>query len=349
MEFDVITIGTATRDIFLRSHLFKGEIKNPRELKKLGIHAEEATCFGLGSKIGIEEPVIEVGGAAINAAMTFSKQGIKTAAFFKIGNDESGKAIISGLKKEKVAVLGLIDKKVKTAFSTILLSPDSERTILTYRGASETIGEKEIPFNKLKSKWVYISPSNINFNLVVKITNHFYNQKTLIAINPSYAMIKMGLKKLAPILKKTDVLILNREEASYLTKIDYNNKKEMFKKLDKIVRGIFVMTDGSKGAWISDNKNIYDVGVFKNKNRVDKTGAGDSFGSGFIAGLMQKKEECKKGLCSADNIRYAARLASANATSNVEQIGATTGILTKKEFETNKRWKNLKIITTRTY
>lgn len=343
MKFDVITIGTATQDMFLRGPMFKGEIKDPEELKKLGIHAEEATCFGLGSKISIEEPITEIGGAAINTAVTFSRQGLKTAAFFKVGNDQFGKIIISELKKEKVTDLGLIDKKVKTAFSSILLSPDSERTILTYRGASETTKESEIPFSKFASKWAYISPSNMNYNLVIKIINHFYNQKTLIAINPSSAMIKMGMKKLAPILKKTDVLILNREEASYLTKIDYNSKDEMFRELDEIVKGIFVMTDGTKGAWISDNKNIYEVGVFKNKKRADKTGAGDSFGSGFIAGLIQKQEQCIKGLCSAENIKYAARLASANATSNVEQIGATTGILTKKEFENNKRWKQLSI------
>ena len=57
MKFDVITIGTATRDVFLQSPLFKGEIKNPAELKKLGIYAEEATCFGLGSKIGIDATI----------------------------------------------------------------------------------------------------------------------------------------------------------------------------------------------------------------------------------------------------------------------------------------------------
>ncbi len=343
MIYDIITIGTATRDVFLRSPLFRGEIKDQKELKKLGIKSGEATCFGLGSKIGIEEPVVEIGGAGINAAVTFAKQGLKTAAFFKIGNDEAGKSIIQKLKTEKIGNLGIVDKKVKTAYSAILLSPESERTILTYRGASETVKEKEIPFGKFKSKWAYISPSNMNFNLVEKIVNHFYNQKSLIAVNPSSAMIKMGLKKLAPVLKKTAVLVLNREEAAYLTGIDYNNKEEMFKKLDAIVGGIFVMTDGEKGAWISDNENIYSVETFKNKQRLDKTGAGDSFGSGFVAGLMLKNEKCEKGSCSPDNILYAARLASANATSNVEQIGAETGILTKKDYETNKRWKNLEI------
>ncbi|MEK7149604.1 MAG: carbohydrate kinase family protein [Patescibacteria group bacterium] len=345
--FDVITIGTATRDVFLRSLLFKGEIKNKKELKKLGIHAEEAACFGLGSKIGIKEPIMEIGGAAVNAATTFAKQGFKTAAFLKIGDDEAGKSIVQKLKKEKIFDLSVIDKKTKTAFSAILLSPDSERTILTYRGASETVKENEIPFNKFKSKWVYISPSKINFNLVKKIINYFYKQKILIALNPSSLMLEQGIKKLAPIFKKTKVLILNREEASYLTKMDYNNKEAMFKKLDEVIGGIFVMTDGAKGAWVSDNKNLYQIGVFTSKKVIDKTGAGDAFGSGFVSGLIRKGEKCDKGLCSADKIEYASRIATANATSCVEKIGAIPGILTKNEFEKDGRWKKINIKITR--
>ena len=76
---------------------------------------------------------------------------------------------------------------------------------------------------------------------------------------------------------------------------------------------------------------------------VDRTGAGDAFGSGFVAGLMRHKEECKKGLCSHLAVEYAIRLGSANATSMVESIGAKSGILTQKEFEKDHRWQKLSI------
>ncbi len=344
--FDVITIGTATRDVFLRSPLFTN-IKDPKHFKKMGIISGEATCFALGSKIGIEEPVAEIGGAAVNAAITFSKQGFKTAALFKIGDDETGKSIIQKLKTEKIANLGVVDKKIKTAYSAILLSPDGERTILTYRGASEAIKEKEIPFHKLKSKWAYISPSQMNFNLVKKIIDRFHKQKTFIALNPSSLMIKIGVKKLFPVLKKIKVLILNREEASYLTGINYDKKERIFRKLNEAVGGIFLMTDGKNGAWVSDNKNLYQATAFKPSKAIDETGSGDAFGSGFVAGLMRKNEECRKNLCNRGNIEYAVRLASANAASNIEQIGAQTGILTRKEFKQNRKWKKLPIKITK--
>lgn len=339
--YDVITIGTATRDVFLTNPFFpaKGGSKH--------------LCFFLGSKIEIKQPIFTVGGGAINAATTFSRHGLKVATLIKIGRDESAEAILSELKKEKITPFAIIEKNALTAYSTIFLSPTGERTILVYRGASEDLKIQEIPFKKLKASWVYISPGKIPFEVIEKIFNHFFEKKTLIAFNPSGYFVGMGMKKLKPFLAKTKALILNREEAANLTGINYQKEKEIFKKLDEITLGIAVMTDGVNGVLVSDGHKIYQAGIFpaegesvsgrKEKVVIDRTGAGDAFGSGFVAGLIRQKEKCEKGLCQFYNIEYAIRLGSANATSVVEKIGAKAGILTKKEFEKNKRWSYLKI------
>jgi len=346
--YDIITIGTATRDVFLISPFFK-VLRDKSHLKKIGFVTGEAQCFALGGKIEIGEPTLATGGGATNSAATFSRQGLKTAALIKIGKDQAGKDILEELKKEKVDVLKLQTTNYKlqtnnsTAYSTILLAPGGERTILVYRGTSEDLTLKEIPLNELRSKWVYVSPGKMPFEAINKIFNHFYKNKTFIAFNPSKHFIEMGLKKLKPLLKKTKVFILNREEAFYLTRVDYHKEKEIFKKLDEAVDGIAVMTDGPNGVLVSDCCNIYKAEIFKEEKVIDRTGAGDAFGSGFVAGLMQKREKCKKGLCGIDNIEYAIRLGSANATSVIEYIGAKKGILTKKEFKESKRWRNLVI------
>src|SRR3989344_4010604 len=108
--FDVITIGTVTRDVFLTSPLFK-VLRDQAHLEKIGFKTGEAECFALGSKIEVKKPVMTIGGGAANAAVTFSRQGFRTAAVLKIGDDESGDAIIKHLKKEKVAPLAVRDKK----------------------------------------------------------------------------------------------------------------------------------------------------------------------------------------------------------------------------------------------
>ena len=101
--------------------------------------------------------------------------------------------------------------------------------------------------------------------------------------------------------------------------------------LDKAVKGIAVVTEGQKGLVVSDGKKVFRAGIFKNKKVIDRTGAGDSFGSGFVAGLMRK-----------NNIEYAIRLGLANAASVVEHFGAKEGIITKAEFEKSSRWKKIK-------
>ncbi len=140
----------------------------------------------------------------------------------------------------------------------------------------------------------------------------------------------MGIKKLKPILKKLDVVIVNREEAAELTGVDYDDERAIFRKFDKLIDdGIAVMTEGPRGSLVSDGRYMYRAGVYEEDELVDRTGAGDAFGSGFVVGMMRKNE-----------INYALKLASANAMSVIEDIGAQTGLLGKTGFR-KKRFKYL--------
>lgn len=338
--YDVITVGTATCDIFLTSPFFR-IISDKKHFIKNGFPTGEAQCFALGGKIEIAKPILTTGGGAANAAVAFSRQGLKTAALIKIGRDESAKNILDELNREKVSVLTIEDIKKGTAFSTILLAPGGERTILVYRGASENLKTQEIPFQKLNARWAYIVPGKISLPVIEKIFSYFYRNGTLIAFNPSKHFVELGIKRLKPLLAKSKAVILNREEASYLTGVDYRKEKEIFKKLDDITPGIVAMTDGPNGVLVSDGRRVFKAGVFREKKVIDRTGAGDAFGSGFVAGLVQKEEVCEKGLCRISNVEYAIRLGSANATSVIEKIGAKAGILTKREFEKSPRWRHL--------
>jgi len=339
--YDVITIGSATRDVFMQGRAFKAV--RARKLEHLGFPTGEAECFPLGGKIEIEAPIFTVGGGAANAAVTFSRQGLKTAALFKIGaDDESGKSILNDLRKERVTTFPILDKKAMTSFSVILLSPSGERTILNHRGASEDLRVNEIPESKIAARAGYLVPGNIPFPVLMTIVRMLKKGGALLAIDLSKNYLEMGPKKLKPLLDLLDVIKMNREEASRLTGIHYEDESGIFKKLDELVHGIAVMTDGSRGVLLSDGKKIYQAGVYKEKAVVDRTGAGDAFGSGLLAALLQAPGVSKKHFTEEDIIE-AIRLGSANGTSVVEQIGAQPGILTAQDFKSQKRWKNLKI------
>lgn len=327
--FDIITIGTATRDVFLQSLELK-VLRDPRHLREIGFSTGEAECFALGSKIGVEKPVFTVGGGAANAAVTFARQGLKTAALLRVGQDEEAEAVLKRLKSENITSFAVRARNEGTAYSTILLTETGERTILVYRGASEGLTKKEVPFSKFgKTRWAYITPGGISSNLMKELIIYLKKRGVMIAMNPSRYYLEQGGAKLKSFLEKIDIVIVNREEASLLTGIDYGKSREIFKKFDDLVPGIAVVTAGAEGAAVSDGRYLYKAGIFKEKKLVDRTGAGDAFGSGFVAGLILKRD-----------IHYALRLASANATSVVEKIGAEEGILTARDFD-SPRWKYL--------
>lgn len=330
--FDIITIGTATLDVYLLDK-FQKRIKD-----KFG----RAICLGLGGKQEVSGMHLDTGGGATNAAVTFARQGFRVACLAQIGEDIPGELILQDLKKERVIPLLGHLRSGRTAYSTILLTPEGERVILVYRGTPETLTAKDIPWKKLNAKWAYIAPGRMELALLKKIITHFYAKGAFVALNPSKSQLALGLERLRPIIAKTKVLILNREEASRLARVPYSKERQIFQTLDRAVGGILVVTDAKRGSKVSDSRTVWQAGTFRERQLADRTGAGDSFGSGFVAGLMQKGEKCAKGVCGPANIAYALRLASANATSNIEAIGAKSGILTKSAFGT-PRWSKLSI------
>lgn len=337
---DVLTIGSATRDVFMQSVAFRAV--RARKLEHMGFPAGEAECFPLGGKIEVEAPVFTVGGGAANAAVTFSRQGLKTASLFKIGQDDSGRSVLADLKKEKVATLPLFDKKAMTSYSVILLAPSGERTILNHRGASEGMRVNELPVSKMKARVGYIVPGRIPLPVLMTAVKIMKKQGAFLVMDPSSHYLEMGAKKLKPLLDAIDVIKMNREEASSLTGIHYEDEIGIFKKLDELVHGIAVMTDGPKGVLLSDGKNIYRAGTYKEKAVVDRTGAGDAFGSGLAVGLLKARGFSSRQFTAGD-FEYAIKLGSANGTAVVEHIGAQPGILTDRQFKKEGRWRNFSV------
>ncbi|OGG43736.1 hypothetical protein A3G50_00995 [Candidatus Jorgensenbacteria bacterium RIFCSPLOWO2_12_FULL_42_11] len=329
---DVITIGTATRDGFFEGIDFV-------KIKDVRFRVGEGICLPFGSKIEVPKVLFTTGGVGTNAAATFSRQGFKTAAICRVGKDVSGEEIIRGLVREEIAVKFVQkDSDTPTAYSVIFLTQSGERTIISYKGTGEELTEKEIPWPELKAKWFYVGSLGGNKKLLQALFLFAKKNKIKMAGNPGSRELDI-LRVKPELLDNYNVLIVNQEEASYLTGISYQKEKEIFQKLDGRVKGIVVMTKGPKGVAVSDGQTIWRAEIFKEKKIVDRTGAGDAFGSGFVSGLLKAKSSKPK----AEDIEYAIRLGSANATSVVEHVGAKEGIIAKNDFEKSSRWKKLKI------
>jgi sugar/nucleoside kinase (ribokinase family) len=309
--YDVITFGAASEDIYLKSKKFF-------PVSDKYFQTGKGLCFTAGSKIEIEDVFLCSGGGGTNSAATFANQGLKVAYCGMIGYDYFGNSIIRELEDLKVKTsLMKKNKNKKTNTSVILTYPGKDKTALVYRGASDSFGKNDIPWREIKAaKWFYMAPSSGKLGeLTEYIIDFAKKNKIKVAFNPGYSQLKLPLKQLKRILSKIDILILNQEEASLITKIPFNNEKGIFKKLDGLTQGICIMTKGSGGAVVSDGKYLYSANSIGAK-LVDSTGAGDSFGSGFVSGFIK-----------TGKIVYAIQLAMANSVSNIKEFGSKEGLL----------------------
>ena len=312
--FDIVSIGSATRDIFINADNFKS-------LDTSDFSTGKALCFPLGSKIEIKKIVFTSGGGGTNAAVTFARQGLATACVGVVGSDLNGQEVLNELAKEDVEIKYFQKHNDDyTAYSVILVDSSGERTILSYKGEGQHFDANKVDFDQLQTKWLFLDSLGGHYDLLEKAVNWAVTNNVKLATNPGGKELEHGLEKLKPLLKSFSIVIMNQEEAAGLTGIDYKQEGEIFKFMDEIIGGIFVMTKGPDGVVVSDGKNIYRAGV-PDSPVIERTGAGDAFSSGFTAEYIR-----------SGDILKAVQFATANASSVVTQYGGKAGILKKDDW-----------------
>lgn len=299
----IYAVGKATQDIFLRSQEF-----DPKFEGKIAY-----THLPLGAKLDVEEAFFSTGGNATNVAVTLARQGLDAHFIWALGDDPASHSILSDMKAEGVYT-NLVDRRseYKASLSTILLSPDGERTILNFHGSG--IGKDSL--NKIlhkidKADWLY--PSSLGDYQLLKIL--IERSKALgakVMFNPAGSELSQP-EELKLILKDIEVLCLNKEEMQ--TIVGEGSLEDLVKKgLD--LCPVIIISDGPNGVCASDGKTVIKAGMYEDVPVVDRTGAGDAFASGFLSRWSR-----------GSSLRDAVIFASANSTSVIGKIGAKAGIL----------------------
>jgi ribokinase len=303
---DIITIGSATRDIFLVSDAF------------VAIHSKTfpsgvGECLNLGAKIELDDLVLTTGGGATNAATTFARLGFKTAACCQIGEDAPGRDVIETLHAEGIHT-SLVQKipKGRTGSSAVLAMKNGERTILVYRGVSAHFSSSSIPWRKLNARWIYLTSLGGNLPLTRHIIEYASRHRIKVAWNPGVQELEKGLHAFRSLLPLVDVFNVNKEEAQQLTR--EKKLSSMFHLLRREHK-ITIITDGPQGAYADDSHRFLYAPASKIKP-ISQTGAGDAFGSGCVAALLKQKP-----------LETALAFGMANAQSVIQHYGAKIGIL----------------------
>ncbi|GDX22043.1 ribokinase [Actinomycetes bacterium] len=230
------------------------------------------------------------GGAAANVAswLAFSSHEVQLVS--RVGDDPAGTAVIAELDRLGVQHGNIVIQGAQTGVVAVLVDKTGERTMFPESGANSGLNLSDLPVLENVSA-VYLSGYSLlnpaTTNGVVAMVNAITSAKIPIIFDPASVgtMNHLGLASVKNILPKMDIVILNEEEAFYLT--GRSDIQLALKELNELVP-IVVIKRGSQGA-IAIKRNLDSLEVSaKSANVIDTTGAGDAFAAGFIGSWIAK-------------------------------------------------------------
>ncbi len=277
-----------------------------------------------GTKIPYDHhEVIPAVGNAANAAVAFARLGLKSSFATNIGGDQEGRDMIAVLQKEGVDHRFVRINPDKKSNYHFVLRFGAERTILIkheeYDYHWPHLRNSEVP------KWVYfssISEHALGYHDQVAdwLEKH---PEVKMAFQPGTFQMAAGAERLKRIYQRSEVLILNREEAVIVGGGNHEDINNLFDHLHALGPKIVVITDGPKGAYTSDSQQRLQMPLYPDPGPpVDRTGAGDAFASTFVAALIK-----------GNSIDGALQWAPINSMSVVQKVGAQAGLLSEKQIE----------------
>jgi ribokinase len=278
----------------------------------------------LGAKLDVEQLSQELGGGAANSSVCFARLGFSAHVLARVGSDLAGDQAVERLARIGVGVGRVVrDASRPTSQSVVILAPGGDRTILAFRGSGAHFDVGDIDESWLRrAKWLYVTSLGGSLEALDKIFSVRKEHPVKIAWNPGALELAHGLQTLYRMVQQTDALLLNREEAAALTERPHATVEYLMSELISIVgTGHVVVTNAAEGAAAYDGVSVASV-PGRQVDVIDTTGAGDAFGSGFVAAIM-------RGL----SMDAALTFASANAESVIGKIGAQPGLLDRNEFE----------------
>jgi ribokinase len=313
---DVISVGDIVTDAFIKLFDDKAHAYTNENGDWLAVPFATKVPFDF-----VE--VIEAVGNAANAAVSFSRLGLKSSFITNVGEDQHGRDMIRALHKNKVDTRFVHINPDKLSNYHYVLWYKDERTILIkheeYDYFWPHLRADEMP------SWLYfssISKKAVDLHDVIADWLDKHDDVKL-AFQPGTFQMEAGSHRLQRLYKRSEVLILNREEAALVGGGDHKDIHDLINKLHDLGPKIVVVTDGPDGAYASDGENRFKMPLYPDpKPPYERTGAGDAFASTFVAALIK-----------GNTIEGALQWAPINSMSVVQQVGAQNGLLKEEELE----------------
>ncbi|QQS21289.1 MAG: carbohydrate kinase family protein [Candidatus Moraniibacteriota bacterium] len=323
----VVCIGSVAKDIFFPTA--SGEFfETPEDLT-----SQKKVAFEVGAKYQIEDRFESLGGVAANSSVGLSRLGISVSCAGAVGNDDIGEWIRRELSREGVdgTRLTILDDAKSDLSSILVFAQTGERTIFYNRDAAECFEVNDSVFDG--ASWVLVSALNGNWKThLQKILAARENFGFKLAVNPGQRNLQDDPALVLSLAAAADVLLLNKDEAIELLLPVVPDRSlledELFlvKRLFENGARCIALTDGARGAWGYDGGEVVHALPPQILRAIDTTGAGDAFGSAFLAASLE-------GKTLAQRIRWGLL----NGASVVCHFGAIQGLLTRAVLDSRER------------
>tara|TARA_B100001057_G_scaffold44031_1_gene39359 strand:+ start:1 stop:837 length:837 start_codon:yes stop_codon:yes gene_type:complete len=240
------------------------------------------------SSLKIEETVS--GGSVANSIVGLSQLGNEVGFIGKVSDDKLGNKYEEGLRKENVDFFYSKKKEeIPTGTCLILITPDSERTMITFLGTAGKISEKDIDTDAIKKSEIlflegYLWDEGEPKKAFEKAINN--SNKTAMSLSDLFCVKRHKPHFLELVKNKLDITFANEQEIiSLLDAKSFADVIDFAKGINKLI----VITRGKKGALAVNKNEVVECRAKDNLKIKDLTGAGDLFAGGFLHGLINNK------------------------------------------------------------
>lgn len=315
-QIHVLSVGDVVIDDFIKL------LDDGAKLEK----SEKGSWLSLpyGTKVPFDHAeVVPAVGNASNASVAFAKLGLDSGLVSNIGSDDNGRSILTALHQADVDTRFVhINHDKKSNYHYVLWYKE-DRTILIkheeYAYHWPRFRVSDIP------KWIYFSSvsqhaQEYHDEIAAWLEGH---PSVKLAFQPGTFQIKLGASRLKKIYERSEILAVNREEATTISGGNHGDIHDLLDRLHGLGPRIVVISDGHAGAYASDGTNRFKMPIYPDpKPPYERTGAGDAFTSTFVASII-------KGA----TIEAALLWAPINAMSVVQKVGAQAGLLNVHQID----------------
>ena len=289
----IVGIGSALVDLLV--HEKDDFIDRTKEAVKGGMTLVDSETIDKTAALASDKPDVVPGGSACNTVVGVGNLGGHGRFVGKRGPDELGDFFEAGLKKHQVEPF-LFQAPTPTGRVLSIITPDAERTMLTFLGAAAEMSPEEVRGGCFKDAAIVHVEGYLLYNreLLMTALEEARRAGACISLDlASFTVVEDSVDILEDMVDRyVDILIANEDEARAFT--GFTDEQKAIESLSTKA-DLAVLKIGARGSMIAFDGRIVQIAPQGTGAAVDTTGAGDLWAAGFLYGLVNGFDLEKSG------------------------------------------------------